>query len=199
MTNTYPQSDKPITKHFISSEELTNISRRLAIEIYKSQFTPDYIIGIWRGGTPVGIAVQELLSYLGIASDHISIRTSSYTGIAQKERHVNVHGLHYIIENVNSEDQLLIVDDVFDTGGSIVQVIKDIKNACRKNAPTIKIATPYFKPSHNQTNIKPDYYIQETDKWLVFPHELDGLTEEEIAEHKGNLIEHIRQVKDFRR
>jgi uncharacterized protein len=30
----------------------------------------------------------------------------------------------------------------------------------------------------------PDYYVLDTDKWLVFPHELIGLTREEILENK---------------
>ena len=39
------------------------------------------MIAIWRGGAPVGVAVQELLAYRGIETDHIAIRTSSYEGI----------------------------------------------------------------------------------------------------------------------
>jgi uncharacterized protein len=42
----------------------------------------------------------------------------------------------------------------------------------------------YYKSSRNQSELVPDYYILDTDKWLVFPHELVGLTREEILEHK---------------
>ena len=184
-----------ISKQFISSQELLDVSFELAIQIYNSGFKPDYIVGIWRGGTPVGIAVQELLEYLGIKSDHIAIRTSSYTGIAERSRHVKVHGLHYIIENTNSEDSLLIVDDVFDTGLSIQQVINDITKACKKNTPLMKIATPYFKPDNNKTDRVPEYYIHETSQWLVFPHELEGLTEEEIKANKPGLTKLLEQIK----
>lgn len=182
-------------KQFVSAQMLLEVSFELAIQIYNSGFRPNYIIAIWRGGTPVGIAVQELLKYLHVESDHISIRTSSYLGINQRSKQVTVHGLHYIIENVNSEDSLLIVDDVYDTGLSIRQVISEIEIACRKNTPLIKVATPYFKPAKNQTERVPDYYIHETADWLIFPHELEGLTDQEIAEHKSGLARLLSGIK----
>ena len=88
---------------------------------------------VWRGGAPIGIAVQEFLDVLGVESDHIAIRTSSYTGIGERSKKVKVHGLSYIIRQLESEDSLLIVDDVHDTGLSIQQAIDDLKKACKKN------------------------------------------------------------------
>jgi len=174
-------------KHYISASQLLEDSYRMAWQIYESGFRPDYIVGVWRGGAPVGIAVQELLDVLGVKCDHIAIRTSSYTGIGERNRHVLVHGLNYLIKRVESEDSLLIVDDVHDTGLSIDQTIKDLVAACKKNSPEIRIATPYYKPGNNKTDRVPDYYVHETDDWLVFPHELDGLTTEEIRENKPEL------------
>ena len=49
---------------------------KLAFTIFDSGFRPDFIGGIWRGGSTVGIYVQECLQYLGIKTDHISIRTT---------------------------------------------------------------------------------------------------------------------------
>ena len=95
--------------------------------------------------------------------------------------------MSYLIKKLESEDSLLIVDDVFDTGNSINQIIIDIQTACKKNTPEIRIATPYFKPAQNKTNRNPDYFLHETDKWLVFPHELEGLSVEEIANNKPEL------------
>ena len=58
----------------------------------------------------------------------------------------------------------------------------------------IKIATPYFKPTKNKTDRKPDYYLHETDEWLVFPHELDGLTIDEIKKNKPELADIIDNI-----
>ena len=161
----------------------------LGHKIIESGFRPNYIVGIWRGGTPVGIAVQELLHYHGYPSDHISIRTSSYDGIENQRDEVRVHGLHYIIENVNAGDSLLIVDDVFDSGRSIQAVIDRIETVSRRNMPqTIRVATVYYKPARRVVECTPDYFIHEVDDWLVFPHELQGLTEDEVNRSKPSAM-----------
>ena len=181
-------------KLFINSSELLEDAFKIAWSVYESDFRPNYIIGVWRGGAPVGIAVQEFLDFLGVQSDHIAIRTSSYTGINKREDNIQVYGLNYVIRKLHSEDSLLIVDDVFDTGLSVTKIIEDLKSACKKNTPEIRIATPYFKPSNNQTKLKPNYFLHETDKWLVFPHELEGLSIDEIKNHKPELHDLIYKV-----
>lgn len=176
------------TKRYLTAQELLNDAFELGIRIFNSGFKPSFIMGIWRGGTPVGVAVQELLDYLGIKADHFAIRTASYRGINQRDREVRVHGLEYVVRHANWEDGLLIVDDVFDTGNSIRTVIESLKAKMRRNLPRdIRIATPWYKPGSNITDITPDYYIHETDQWLVFPHELDGLSREEVFAHKPGL------------
>ena len=184
-------------KLFIQSEELLKDSFNLAWQVYESGYRPNYIIGVWRGGAPIGIAVQEFLDVLGVPSDHIAIRTSHYKGIDLRDSQVQVYGLNYIIKQVESEDSLLIVDDVHDTGISIQKIISDLQTACKKNTPEIKVATPYFKPKKNKTERKPDFYLHETEKWLVFPHELEGLSIEEIIEFKPELSDFAEKIKPF--
>ena len=175
-------------KLYIRSQELLEDSFRLAAQIHASSFRPQFIVGIWRGGSPVGIAVQEYFEFRGVETDHIAIRTSSYTGIGEQSDSIRVHGLHYIIENVNADDSLLIVDDVFDSGRSIQAVLDELAEKTRRNMPAdLKIACAWYKPTNSKVDIVPDYYIHTTDKWLVFPHELAGLTIEEIKEGKEDL------------
>ncbi|MBF0278107.1 MAG: hypoxanthine phosphoribosyltransferase [SAR324 cluster bacterium] len=174
-------------KTFISAQQLLDDSFKLGLNIYESGYRPNYIIGVWRGGAPVGIAVQELLDFLGVESDHIAIRTSSYNRSGERQKFVRVHGLNYIVTRINADDSLLIVDDVYDTGLSINQVIEDLKDKCRKNTPEIRIATPYYKPGSNKTDYVPDFYIHETEEWLVFPHELHSLSLEEILNQKPGI------------
>jgi hypoxanthine phosphoribosyltransferase len=185
---------RPMKKHYIKAQQLLDDSFKLAWQVYESGYRPNYIVGVWRGGAPIGIAVQEFLDVLGVESDHIAIRTSSYTGIGQRSKKVKVHGLSYIIRQLESEDSLLIVDDVHDTGLSIEQAIEDLTKACKKNTPEIRVATPYFKPKNNKTNGVPDYFIHETNDWLVFPHELHGLSADEIRQHKPELADLIEKM-----
>ncbi|MEP0200667.1 MAG: phosphoribosyltransferase family protein [Halioglobus sp.] len=182
-------------KHYISPQQLLEDSYQLAWQVYESGFRPSYIVGVWRGGAPVGIAVQELLDVLGVESDHIAIRTSSYTGIGERSRQVQVHGLNYLASRLKSEDSLLIVDDVHDTGLSITQAITDLKHACKKDTPHIRIATPYYKPGNNKTEGAPDFFVHKTDDWLVFPHELDGLSVDEVRANKPELAALIDKIE----
>ena len=190
-----PGSSKVPEKYYISAQELLIDSFRLGLEIFKSGFRPDFIVGVWRGGTPVGIAVQEILDLYGVKADHIAIRTTSYTGIGQRDKEVRVHGLSYLIRHIEWDGSLLIVDDVFDTGLSIKAVINTLNRKARRNTPRdIRIATPWFKPANNQTEMIPDYHIHQTDQWLVFPHELDGLSREEMLQNKPGLKELIEEM-----
>ncbi|MBR9910735.1 MAG: hypoxanthine phosphoribosyltransferase [Gammaproteobacteria bacterium] len=175
-------------KHYISANELLQDSFRLGLDIVRSGFRPDFIVGVWRGGTPVGIAVQEILQVCGISTDHIAIRTSSYSGIATRDKQVRVHGLEYLVDNVSRAHSVLLVDDVFDTGLSLAAVLQALQDKAAAAAPLdIRIATPWFKPANNRTDFRPHFYLHETDRWLVFPHELDGLTGAEIAQHKPGV------------
>lgn len=174
-------------KTVLTAEQLLQDSFRLGVKILESGFEPTLIIAVWRGGTPVGMAVQEILSYCGVDSDHIAIRTSSYTGVDQRSA-VAVHGLNYIIKKVCYDDRVLIVDDVFDTGNTFKAVIEELQKRARGNTPEdIRMAVPWYKPSRNETDLVPDYYLHETSEWLVFPHELDALTPEEMKACKPEL------------
>ena len=184
-------------KVFIEADELLLDSYRLAAQVVQANFKPSFMIAIWRGGAPIGIAVQEFLQYRGIESDHIAIRTSSYHGIDDQASQVQVHGLNYLAKNVIHEDRLLIVDDVWDTGLTIEAVIKELSRRARLNTPKeIRIAVPYFKPERNKTNLTPDFYVHEVDSWLKFPHSLEGLTIEEVQSHRPDLYEIVSGAID---
>lgn len=175
-------------KKFITAQELLEDSFRLAAKVYQDGFRPQFIVGIWRGGAPIGIAVQEYFDFKKIETDHISVRTSSYAGINKQHKEVDVHGLHYIVENIQSHDALLIVDDVFDTGRSVDALITQLRRLTKGNMPTnLRVACPWYKPKNNTVSIIPHYYIHESDDWLVFPHELSGLTQDELLKEKTDL------------
>ena len=172
-------------KIYLTANDLLADSFRLGAQVLESDFRPTHLVGIWRGGAPVGIAVQELFEYKGLVCDHIAIRTSSYAGIDKQKAEVRVFALGYLIDTLNPEDRLLIIDDVFDTGRSIDAFLRELAARCRHNMPReIRIATIYYKPKRNRTTLKPDFFMHETEEWLVFPHEVDGLTVEEIRANK---------------
>jgi len=63
----------------------------------------------------------------------------------------------------------------------------------------IRVATAYFNPRSNRTDRVPDYFIHKTDKWLVFPHELNGLSREEILQRKPGIESIAARLKELPR
>jgi len=178
-----------VEHRYIDADDLLLDSFRLAVDIHASGFRPDFLVGLWRGGTAVGIAVQEGLEYLGVETDHIAVRTS-YTGPESYRRRshdvesIRVHALQYLVERLEAEHSLLIVDDVYSTGASVQAVIGELTRKTRRNLPgDIRTATVWYRPT-DRTLAPPDYFVHETTDWLVLPYELQGLSRQEIAAHK---------------
>ena len=172
-------------KLYLTADRLLKDSYRLGNMVIDAGFRPTHLVGIWRGGAPVGIAVQELLEYHGHPCDHIAVRTSSYIGIDRTTPQVRVFALGYLVDTLAPGDRLLVIDDVFDSGRSIAAFLGELALRCRCNMPReVRIATVYYKPARNRTTLKPDFFIHESDAWLVFPHEINGLTLDEIRTNK---------------
>lgn len=181
-------------KRFISEQSLLEDAYRLGVQIYNSGLRPTFIVGLWRGGSTVGIAVQECLQYLGVETDHIAIRTS-YRGmpnyqqmVDNPQQEIRVHGTQYLLETLEQTDSLLIVDDVFSSGYTTSAVINRLSKRLKLNTPhEIRVATPWYKPASNRSSTKPDFWVNESDEWLVMPYEMAGLTSTEIQEQKPFL------------
>lgn len=178
-----------IQKLFVTPEQLRTDSYILASKVVKDGFEPDFLVGVWRGGAPIGICVHEFLKYKNINCDHISIRTSRYTGIDETSEVIGVHNLGYLVERLTPTSKVLLVDDVFDSGRSIEAIIAEMKQKCGDKMPAnVRVATIYYKPTRNETGQAPDYYVTESTEWIVFPHELEALTLEEIVHSKGSIV-----------
>jgi hypothetical protein len=189
-----------MNKRFVAADDLLKDSFQLAADISAAGFHPDFLVGLWRGGSAVGIAVQEGLDYLGIKTDHIAIRTSyrgapSYTEMVTKADSIRVHGLQYLLENLCSHHALLIVDDVYSTGSSVKAVIDQLTRKTRRNLPKdIRIASVWYRPSEKTLRV-PDYYVHETSDWLVLPYELTGMSLEELRKHRPELRSIIERLE----
>lgn len=203
MTDTAQPSSRPArARRFLQEGELVEDAFRLGVQIYESGFRPNFIVGLWRGGSAIGIYVQECLQTLGVATDHIALRTS-YRGmqdydrmVASPEANIRVHGTHYLLDNLNREDRLLIVDDVFSTGYSIAAVLERLNGQLKRNMPAdTRVATLYQRPGANRTGLQPDFCLHRSDDWLVFPYEMNGLSRDEIDTHKPYLADILDSVR----
>ncbi len=53
-------------KRFLDEETLIQDAFKLGVQIFESGFRPTFTVGLWRGGSSVGIYVQECLQTLGV-------------------------------------------------------------------------------------------------------------------------------------
>ena len=181
-----------MNRKYVAANDLLLDSFQLGVNIVNSGFKPDFLVGLWRGGSAVGIAVQEGLDFLGCKTDHIAIRTSyrgqqRYSEMVDQAGSIRAHGLRYLHERVCAEHSMLIVDDVYGTGSSVNAVIAQLAKKSRRNLPgDIRIASVWYRPSA-RTIRPPDFYVHETADWLVLPYELSGLSVEELRQHKPEI------------
>jgi hypothetical protein len=103
------------------------------------------------------------------------------------ESGVQVEGIEDIAAIVKNDDRLLIIDDVFDTGHTMVAIMNQISAITGIGDAECRSATVYYKPANNKTAIEPSYYVLAEDRWIVFPHEIIGLTDEELQSHRPEL------------
>jgi len=182
-------------KTCISADQLLQDSFSLALLILQSGYRPDLIVGVWRGGTPVAIAVHEAFAFAGHACQHLPIQASSYKGINIRDS-VKVAGLEALMESCAPGKKILLVDDIYDSGQSMAKVLDELLLLSSPHMPETRIAVPWYKPTHNTTNRIPDYYLYETSDWLIFPHELCGLDDSDILRKPGlgNMTEALLKV-----
>jgi len=143
----------------LSWGQLFSDTLRLCRQIKESGYLPDVIVVIARGGWVVGRVVSDVLK----VSDVASLGVKFYEDVNKKsKRPIITQPLNVDV----SEKNVLLLDEVVDTGKTLVLAHDHVKTM---NPRQIKTAVLYKKP---WSLVKPNYYVREVDKWIVFPYEL---------------------------
>ncbi len=161
---------------FRKPNEILNQSFQLGKKLHDLGFYPNHAISLWRGGTLIGLGINEYYRMKGKFINHTSIATSSYND-KYEQKEVIVKGLEHLTKVVVPEDKLLIIDDVFDTGETVNTLLEVMKKRCRKNMPKeIIIATLDRKPLKNKYrfNVVSLNDVKDT-LWVNYPHEVSDL------------------------
>jgi len=141
-----------------SWESIYEMLLELARRIRKDGYKPDIIVGVARGGWPVARIMSDLLENPDIAN----VKVEFYLGVAETK------GEPMITQSVSvpvKDKNVLLVDDVADTGKSLALVKKHLNE---QGGANVKTATIYYKP---WSILKPDWFERQTERWIVFPWE----------------------------
>jgi len=155
-----------------SWDEIYDMLLDQAIRIKESGFQPDLIVGVSRGGWIPGRILSDLLGNPHTAN----VKIEFYVGIGQTARKPIV--TQPISEDI-SKKRILVVDDVADTGESLLVALDHVHE---RHAGEIKTVTVYHKP---HSKFKPDFYAVSTPNWIIFPWERVETTQLLIEEAKS--------------
>lgn len=131
----------------------------LADRVRRSNFDPDILVGISRGGWIPTRVLSDLLENPFITS----VGAAFYVGLSETNHEPDL--TQPLSINVSNK-KILLVDDVVDTGKSAALIRSHIN---QKGAKAIRLLTLYYKP---QSIVKPDFYSRETREWIIFPWEI---------------------------
>lgn len=138
---------------------------KIAKDVEASNFKPEIIVGIMRGGIIPGRLIADRLNVEDIGTIEIKL----YVMPGQRgERPYLRQPLTLPVKDKN----VLLVDDVSDSGLTLQFAVQALSLYMPRE---IRTSTLYIKP---WTKFIPDYYADQTDRWMVFPWEVSEFRRE---------------------
>jgi hypoxanthine phosphoribosyltransferase len=138
-------------------EEFGAAARELAALVVADGFEPTVLLAIARGGLLVGGAVSYAL---GLKNCCV-INVEYYTGVDERlDVPVILPPALHLVDL--SDQRLLVVDDVADTG----ETLRLVADTIRAHAAEVRTAVLYEKP---RSVVRCDYVWRRTDRWIDFP------------------------------
>lgn len=141
-----------------SWNEMRNLSQIVAEKIRDSKYKPDIIITLLRGGMVPAINLSDILGIKNI----LTLKVEHWGITAAKNKRAK---LKSSLSGGIKGKRILLIDDLTDTGESMLLAIKHLK---KLKPLEIKTATLIHK---TQSEFEPDFYAKKVDKWkwIIFP------------------------------
>ncbi len=143
----------------VSWEDIVNWAWELANKIRKDSYRPDIIVALARGGY---VPARLLCDFLDV-ENLISIQSQHWTEAAKKEERAIIK---YPYKINLSGHKVLVVDDICDTGESLILA----KNYILENWEPAEVRIATLQWISPVAKIKPDYYTIEVKDWTWFQY-----------------------------
>ncbi len=140
-------------------EEVVEWSRKLSEKIEESHWRPDIVVAISRGGY---VPARLVCDFLDI-HDLISIQVLHWGKAAEITAKAHVK---YPIKLELSDKKVLLVDDICDTGESIIVAKDYITRECKP----MELKVGVMQWISSVAKIKPDYYVEEVKDWIWYQY-----------------------------
>lgn len=143
----------------VSWEEIVSWARDLSRKVEESGYRPDVVVAIARGGFVPARLVCDFL----MIENLISIQSQHWTEAAKVEEKAVIK-YPYKLDLSNSK--VLIVDDIVDTGDSVLLA----KEFIRKNWNVSDVRVAVLQWISPVAKFRPDYYSVEVREWIWFQY-----------------------------
>ena len=151
-------------KPLIKSEDIKKCIKTLSFQILKDFKKEIYVIGILKGSFIfLSDLIREFPQDKKIILDFVQVK--SY----QKDKKGCINFIKDITINIKNKE-ILLVDDIFDTGETFEFLIDHLKLYKPKS---IKLCTLLYKFQNRKVNLKPDYYGFKIPNYFVVGYGLD--------------------------
>jgi hypoxanthine phosphoribosyltransferase len=150
---------------YISWSDYHQKIEQLAVKIYQSGWQFNQIVCLARGGLRVGDILSRIYKQpLAI------LATSSYSGSGKQERGNLIVSQHLTMTSEHLGQQILLVDDLVDSGVTLQQTIPWLKQHSSTPIEEIRTAVIWYKDC---SVITPDYYVDylPDNPWIHQPFE----------------------------
>jgi uncharacterized protein len=148
-----------IDKQYLSWQRIEELVATLATAMHGRQF--DAMLAVTRGGlVPAGMIAY----HLGLRNILVAA-VQFYSGVGRRAAAPTF--LQFPADPFLSGKIILIVDDIWDSG----KTISAVKSRVVAAGGTPVTAVMHYKPAASQISDEPDYYVETTDAWIVYPWE----------------------------
>lgn len=180
-------------KQYVSADAYLRDAWRLAAAVRESGWRPDLLLALWRGGAPAGVAVHEFFAATGWDVRHLPLKSAAYSGIGGRTGRVEFSLGDETFALVAPGWRVLVVDDVFDTGATAAAA----RGRLAARGAEVRVATVYWKSGVAPGGARPDYFAKDVGgAWIVFPHEIAGLTAAERREKDPALAALVERISE---
>lgn len=143
-------------------DDIDDYCKKLANLIKKSDFKPEIIVGIQRGGCITAVLLSHLLNIEDFCT--IGIRSTASDDVRAQRMKPIIYD-PFSLQLITGK-RVLLADDITDTGGTLIEAKRVLLSyGCKE----VKFATIVSAPA-NTGNV--DFYAKEIKPWVVFPWEI---------------------------
>ncbi len=172
-------------KLIIDWKEYNQIVEKLAINIYKSGFKPNLLIGIMRGGAPI---IDVLSRVFKLKCAYLAVESYSGEGIEDQQGDL-VFSREMSSTVQDMKGNILLCDDLSDTGVTLNRSIEWLKQYTPLKGKIKEIKTAVLWKKKDST-FEPDFCAQRLDSnpWIVqpFEHYEEQKIEDLMKKHQKN-------------